>query len=231
VSEKPLDEDTVVLDRALPTWAIDLLMFGMPESEKPDATKVWGAFVRIAMSARARGWTKVEFDSEVDRNERRKGKNGARRWTSHRLWWQLKGFSRDDHNAFKSLDRAWEAAGENLRGSTMRTPEDLKASAVETAYLWSDRLLAGGDGLTDVESRVMEYVIVETERRGRTRVTCPARGVGEYAKVSAMVALRTLKKLTVQGLLVQHSAGRGGGNPSSRRAAIYSLTDPENACA
>lgn len=183
--------------------------------------------MRIAMSAQRRGWSLVEFINEVTRNERRRDEKGKRRWLSHRLWWQLRGVSRDDPAAFRSLDHAWEVAAENLRDTSMRTPEDLKASAIETAYLWFDRLLAGADDLTDTEILVMDYVIVETERRGMSRVTCPARAVGEHAKVSAMVALRTLKKLTAQELLVQHSPGRGGSNPSTRRAAIYSLTDPE----
>jgi DNA-binding MarR family transcriptional regulator len=198
----------------------------MPKSQKPDATKVWGALVSIAMSARQRGWTRIQFTDEVTRNERQKV-NGKRRWTSHRLWWQLKSFSRNDPHAFRSLDRAWDIAAENLRGTTLRTPEDLKATAVETAFLWSDRLLAGTDGLTDSEILVMDYVVQETERRGMTRVTCPARAVGEHAKVSPMTASRKLKKLAAQGFPVQHSPGHGGSEPSRRRAAIYSLTDPE----
>lgn len=227
VSEQPLGQDTGSLDRALPTWAVDRLLFGVPGCEQSDAKKVWGALVSIAMSAQRRGWSRAEFVSEVTRSERRRGINGTRRWTSHRLWWQQKGFSRNDLHAIKSLDKAWDAAAENLLGNTLRTPEDLRASAIETAYLWADRLLAGTDDLTDTEIRVMDYVIKETERRGMSRVTCPARVVGEHAKVSPITALRTLNRLTANGLLVQHSRGRRASDPARRRAAIYSLTDPE----
>ena len=72
----------------------------------------------------------------------------------------------------------------------------------------------------------MGYVITETERRGMLRVTCPARAVGEYAKVSAMTASRTLSALTKKGLLVRYSRGRPG-KVGNGRAAIYALVDPE----
>jgi hypothetical protein len=226
VSEKPLDEDTIILDRALPTSLIDLLIFGLQGNQKPKAKKVYGAFVSIAMSAQLRGWTRIQFLDEVV-SRKSLNINGVRQRRHHRLWTQLEELSRDDGHATKSLDRAWEQAKANLSDSTMRTPEDIKATAIETAYGWHDRLLAGTDGLNDTGILVMDYVIQETERRQMTRVTCPARVVAEHAKVSPMVALRTLKKLTAQGLLVQHSPGKGGSNPSRRRAAIYSLTDPE----
>lgn len=226
-SEQPPVNTTVSLNPALPTWAIDTLMFGIATKDKPDATKVWAEFVRIAMSAQRRGWTRNDFLGEVTREDRGRDANGTRRWQSHRLWWQLYGYSHNVTRAYKSLDRAWDIAAQNLRGDSMRTAEDIKATAIETAYLWTDRLLAGTDGLGDAEFLVMEYVVTEVERRGMSRVTCPVRAVAEHAKVSKTVALRTLKKLSYEGFLVQYSSGIGGRDPSRRRAAIYSLGDPE----
>jgi hypothetical protein len=122
VSETP-DEDTVILDRALPTWAIDRLMFGVPDEQKPNATKVWGQFVSIAMSARPRGWTKAEFVNEVTRSDRRRDRNGTRKFMSHRLWWQLRGYSRDELHAANARRVCWLTSSPDRGGVDVSATE------------------------------------------------------------------------------------------------------------
>ncbi|ASQ87355.1 hypothetical protein CE197_18540 [Mycobacterium intracellulare subsp. chimaera] len=201
-------------------------MLGIPEAQKLSAAKVWGAFVSIAMSAQLRGWTHIQFTEEVTRQERR-NIYGTRRWTRHKLWIQLDDFSRDKPHAFKSLDSAWDQATANLTDSGMRTPEDLKTSAIKRAWQWTDRIAADTDGFDDIDKRVMDYVITSVEERGLAHVTCPARAAAEHAKISAMTARRRLLNLAAHGFLVQHSPGWYSADSSSRRAAIYSLGDPE----
>ena len=178
------------------------------------------------MSAYRRGWTRNEFVDEVTKCEKKKDARGRKRWTEHRLWVQLRSYNSSPKAAFNALDKAWEAAVANLNGVGMRTKEEIRDDAVERAFLWADRITDGVDGLTETEAAVIGYVMSETERRGMMRVTCPSRAVGEYAKVSAMTASRTLAALTEKGLLVRYSPGRPG-KVGNRRAAIYGLVDPD----
>jgi hypothetical protein len=225
VSEEPPDQNTAVTpDRALPEWAIDLLMYGVPKYIP--APKIWGKVVSIAMSAQARGWTSIQFVNEVSKTERRKNKVGQRRWTSHHLWEQVLAYSRDSVDAFKELDKAWAAATDNLLSEGLRTPEDLIANAIERAWAWEDRLGEGTDNLSVAEASVMSYVIAEIKKRRMTRVTCPCRAVGEFAKIPHVSANRTLKSLANKGFLVQYSRGTWSESPSKRKAAIYGLSDP-----
>ena len=180
------------------------------------------------MSAYRRGWTRNEFVDEVTKCEKKKDARGRKRWTEHRLWVQLRSYNSSPKAAFNALDKAWEAAVANLNGVGMRTKEEIRDDAVERAFLWADRITDGVDGLTETEAAVIGYVMSETERRGMMRVTCPARAVAEYAKVSAMTAFRTLAALTAKGLLVRYSPGRPG-KVGNRRAAIYGLVDPDPA--
>ena len=214
------------LDRALPAWAVDLLVFGLSDTKAVDPRQIWTAFLSVAMSAYARGWSQTEFRTEATKFERRSTGHKKRKWTQHRLWIQL-----CDHNteaaAFRALGKAWDAAVVNINDVGVRTKQDIRDDALERALLWVDRITDGYDELTDDESRVMGYVISETQRRGMLRVTCPSRDAAEFAKVSTMTAHRILKRLSENDLLVQHSRGRKG-KSGDGRAAIYGLSDPES---
>lgn len=49
--------------KALPSWVIDLLNDGA--GRHPNSRELFGALVKIAMSARRRGWTEIEYRDEV----------------------------------------------------------------------------------------------------------------------------------------------------------------------
>lgn len=213
-----------VLNRALPTWAIDALLIGMPEGAS--SRKVWGSLVRVSMAAQERGWTQTEFEAEVTKRERRKNAFGHRRLMQHRLWIQLVERSRDNRHAHKQLARAWDAGVENRMNLGLRTKSDLIADAIERAYIWSDRLTEGKDGLSDSEALVMSYVLAFVEKRQITRVTCPSREVAQFTGVPKSTVHRTLKALVAKGFLEQFSRGIWAKDPSIRKAAIYSLGDP-----
>jgi hypothetical protein len=165
-------------NRALPPWAIDFLLFGMPKYAS--APKIWGQMLSIAMSAQARGWTRMEFINEVTKTERRKIRPGQKRLTQHQLWLQLKACSRDETHALQQLDKAWAQGIEHRMNQGFHTAEDLIANAVEAAWAWEDRLTEGKDGLPDAEMLVMSYVIASIEKRQMTRVTCSVREVREF---------------------------------------------------
>lgn len=204
------------LNRALPTWAIDAIRFGLPGNDARDGRKVWGKCVSIAMSARRRGWTETDYVNEVARNE-------------SRLWVQLStrrdGRPSSPRSAYRALRKAWAAGVANINDVAQRTKDDIRAEAVERAFMWTDRLTDGLDGLTTTETAVMQYVITQTEQRGMFRVTCPGRDVAEYAKVSHPTAARTLPALANKGLLIRYSRGRPG-KDGTGKAAIYGLSDP-----
>ena len=210
------DSTERTLNRALPPWAVDAILFGLPGRDGRDSRRVWGKCVSIAMSAYRRGWSETDYVNEVARNE-------------SALWVQL--MTRSDGRrsslaaAHKALQKAWAAGVTNANDVAERTKEDIRADAVERAFTWSDRLTDGLDGLNAKEAAVMQYVITETERRGMLRVTCPGRVVAEHAKLSHRTAVRTLSALTNKGLLVRHSRGRPG-KDGTGKAGLYGLSDP-----
>jgi hypothetical protein len=222
--EEHADDGTETPNRAIPQWAIDALLFGMPKYTS--AGRIWGRMVSIAMSAQARGWTRNQFFNEVTKTERRKNAIGQTRLMQHKLWTQLVACSRDEGHALKQLDKAWAQAIENRMNEGFRTAEDLIADAVERAYAWDDRLTEGKDGLPDNEALVMSYVIAFIEKRKMSRVTCSAREVGEFVNIPKSTAHRALKGLTDKGFLMQFSKGTWSKNASKRKAAIYCLGDP-----
>lgn len=222
MSDNPLGRRSI--NRALPTWAIDLLMDGVPTYTP--APKIWGSVVSLAMCAQARGWSQMEFITEFTSRTTRKNKAGQKRTVNHKLWDQVQAYSKHGNSGMRELDKAWEAAKTNrLSGEGLITPEDLLQNAIENAWAWETRLDEGKDGLSVSEVAVMSYVITEIERRGMSRVSCPCRVVGDFAKLSHATAARTLKSLTEKGFLNQFSKGVYAKNPATRRAALYSLSD------
>lgn len=204
------------LNRALPGWAVDAILGGLPEPQARNRRQLWGMCVRIAMSAQRRGWNESEYLTEVTSRK-------------HGLWRQLTtrrdGRTYPDPKGYKELRSAWQAATLNVNCVGPRPREEIAADAVELAFAWVDRITDNTDELSPVEAGVMGYVIAETERRGMLRVTCPGREVAEFAKVPHRTAARTLGRLTERGLLIKHSSGRRGSG-SNRKAAIYGLADP-----
>lgn len=211
-------------DRALPTWAIDSLVFGM--SKYASATKIWGRIVSVAMVAQQRGWSQTEFVTEVTKTERRTNGICQKRLMRHELWTQLVACSRHEAHAFRQLDRAWFTAADNRANLGFRTNEDLFADALERAYGWDDRLTEGKDGLPDSEMLVMGYVIAFIEKREMTRVTCSVREVADFTGLPKSTVHRALTSLTAKAFLVRFSRGFWSENTSNRRAAIYGLSDP-----
>jgi hypothetical protein len=211
-------------DRALPQRYVDLLLDGPPSGEAAPMANIYVCFVSVAMSAYRRGWTEAQFLDEVTARSR-VGSGGDRRWRERRLWVLLKSHRDSEAAAMKTLQKAWSSAVANLNDIGERSKRDVRDDAIERAYLWTDRITDRLGGLSDTEAAVLGYVVSQTELRGRMRVTCPARAVAEYAKVSTMIAHRSLEVLLAKGLLVRHSRGRPG-KPGNRQAAIYSLSDP-----
>lgn len=212
------------LNRAIPSWAIDWLLLGMPRYTP--ATKIWGRLVSIAMAAQERGWTQMEFINEVTKTERGTNEIGQKRLMTHRLWTQHLACSRNEAHAYKQLDRAWAKAIENRMNLGFRTKADLVADAIERAYGWDDRLTEGNDGLGDNEALVMSYVIAFIEKREMSRITCSSREVADYTGLPKSTVHRVLKSLTDRGFLVQFSKGIWSEKTSTRKAAIYGLSDP-----
>lgn len=105
-------EKDVTPNRALPTWAIDQLMFGVPTYTP--APKIWGRAVSIAMCTQARGWTQMEFINEFMSRAMRKNKAGQKRYANHKLWEQIQAYSKHGNSGLTELDKAWEAAKVNL---------------------------------------------------------------------------------------------------------------------
>lgn len=210
------------LSRALPGWAVDAIIFGLPDKVARDNRRVWSKCVSIAMSAYRRGWSESDYVVEITHEDHKRGPG--------RLWIQLTtrrdGRACSPKSGYRALGKAWEAGVANCNNVGMRTLEEIHDDAVELAYTWTDRITDGEDDLSITESAVIGYVISETERRGMLRVTCPGREVAEFAKIPHRTAAHTLSSLAKRGLLIKHSSGRAG-TDGKGKAAIYGLVDPD----
>jgi hypothetical protein len=225
-AREPADDPLVPSkpSRALPGWAIDLLVDGLPPYTP--ATRIWSTVVSIAMSAQARGWHYQGFIDEVTKEERRTNKARQRRWTKHRLWEQVEAYCTAKQSPRHELDKAWVQAIENRNGDGFRTPEDLLNNALEAAFTWEERLTVGNDSLSDNEAVVMAYVIEQVLARKMSRVVCPVRVVGEYAGIPIATASDILRRLTDKGFLNLFSKGVHSADPKRWKASIYYLGDP-----
>lgn len=207
------------LDRALPGWAVDCILFGIPDDQARDRRKLWGACVRIAMSAQRRGWSESDYLTEINLRK-------------HGLWRQLTtqrdGRPYPEPKGYKELRSAWKAARLNVNDVGCRTRDEIASDAMDLAFVWVEWITDHPGHLSEAEAGVMGYVIAETERRGMLRVTCPGRAVAEFSKTSHRTAARVLDRLVKRGLLIKHSPGRRWKKRTpSGRAAIYGLADPE----
>jgi hypothetical protein len=213
------------LRRALPTWAINTLGTGVKGS-RPDARRVWGEFVSIAMSARRRGWTEFQFLDEVWSQETRIVKGGNRVFGFWPLTVQLMSSVKGSMTrAHRQIDGAWLTAGDNLMSAgTLTTTEEFINAAIENAQAWLDRLDENLDGLSVTQTLVMRYVSESVIKRRNSKVTCPCREVGSATGMAYRTANYTLRELAGgKGFLILHDRGAHSEDPKYWRAAIYSL--------
>ncbi len=115
------------LDRALPTWAVDLMRNGLPGEDANDPRKVWAEILSISMSAYRRGWTEYQFSSELTKIDRKRQLRG------YQLWSQIQEGC-TEKSAYKQLHRAWEFAVAYVNDVGERTHAELQADAVELAF-------------------------------------------------------------------------------------------------
>ena len=207
------DATRTKLNRVLPGMYVDKIVFGLPE-EAGNYRAPHTACINIAMSAQRRGWSEADFINEVARD-------------TSRLWLQLRtqrdGALKSSASAYRVLHKAWDTATAYLHDVGVRTAYDISQDARERALEWTDRLTDQADGLSDVQSAVMSYVVAETHRRGMLRVTCPGREVVEFTKVAHRTAARTLKTLARKGFLIKHHPGRA---VRRRRERLPSMSWP-----
>lgn len=214
-------------DHALPTWAVNSLENGV---RHPDARRIWGKLVSIAMSARRRGWTEYQFLDEVWSKDKRitKGHKTFGYWP---LTAQLLASVDGNHSrAHRAVQRAWLAAGDNLLAAgTLTTTEEYIEAAIDNAHAWLERLDEVGTNFptsgkwSPAQRLVMRYVAKSVVKRRNSKVTCPSREVGAATDLDFRTANRTLNSLAKRGLLVKHDGGRHSDRPALWRSAIYSL--------
>lgn len=215
------------INRALPSHILNILADGV-QGRNPDARQVWGGFVSVAMSARQRGWTKIQYLGEVWSEETRRGSGGRRAYGHWPLTSQLLTSAKGNKvRAHREVERAWNAAGDNLlQDHSLKTPEDFIADTIESAYAWEDRLDEGVDNLSITQKLVMLYVTTSVTKRRNSKVTCPCREVGAAAGIPYRTANHTMRRLADRGFLILHDKGTHSADPKNWKAAIYSLSDP-----
>jgi hypothetical protein len=213
------------LDRALPTWAVNCLHNGV-RGRNPDHREVFGKFVSIAMSARIRGWTEIQFLDEMWSQETRLIK-GSRTYGYWPLLIQLiTGAKGNQARAHRSIDQAWLMAQDNLlTEGTLRTTGEYANEAIENAHAWLDHLDDHPDGLSVTQQLVMRYVAESVIKRSNSKVTCPCREVGSAVGLHYKTANYVLRELADEGFLVLHDRGTHHKDPKYWRSALYSLVE------
>ena len=214
------------INRALPSHILHILATGAP-GRNPGARQVWGKVVSVAMSARRRGWTEMQYIDEVWSKKTRRGDDGRK---THGYWpltnQLLVSAKGNELRAHREVERAWKTAGDNLlQEHSLKTPEDFIADVIESAYAWEDRLDEGVDNLSITQKRVMLYVTTSVSKRRNSKVTCPCREVGAAAGIPYRTANYTMRHLADKGFLNLHDKGTHSADPKNWKAAIYSLSD------
>lgn len=192
---------TTTTRTALPSWALDLIAFGIEESDS--RVPLFGATLSLASSAVARGFTETDF-----RNALQDGVRTGKPQPSNQLWQQITHRRRrklgwNSVNHF--LTKAWQWAVENVaRG--MDSPQR-EADLLALAERWSHAIGDPTFNLSQTETLVLEYVVSETARRKYRYVTCPGRAVAEYCGVPHTTAVEALDSLRKKGILLRKSRG------------------------
>lgn len=215
------------LSRALPTWAINTLRTGVSGmGRRPDARKVFSRYVSIAMSARIRGWTEMQFLDEMWSQETRIF-GGGKVYGYWPLTIQLiTGAKGNKARAHRSINQAWAMAQDNLLAEgTLRTTGEYANEAIENAHAWLDHLDDHPDGLSDTQQLVMRYVAESVIKRSNSKVTCPCREVGSAVGLHYKTANYVLRRLADLGFLVLHDRGAHHKDPKYWRSALYSLAE------
>ena len=215
------------LSRALPTWAVNTLRNGVRDTgRRRHAQEVFSRYIRIAMSARIRGWTEIQFMDEMWSQEMRifGGRKVYGYWP---LTIQLITHSKGNKaRAHRSMQDAWAMAQDNLLAEgTLKTTGEYINDAVENAYAWLDHLDDHPDGLSVNQQLVMRYVAESVIKRNNSKVTCPCREVGNAVGVDYKTANYVLRRLARLGFLVLHDRGAHHKDPKYWRSAIYSLPE------
>jgi hypothetical protein len=203
--------------RALPGRYVDLMRDGIPTADyhRRGGPAVFGALVRIAMSASQRGWSRTAWADEICR-------------PGNHLHTQLKvkrGKERRRAEVEKTLTDAWNAALRNVRDSPTLSGDDLRAIASER-YEEVIELVAHADvDLSDVERAVLLYVARRGAESGFVRVRAPRRAIVEALDGPGLTAVRTaIGGLERSGLLVCVERGLpAGAHAKRRRAAVYEV--------
>lgn len=214
---------TATARRPLPSWATDLIAFGIPDPDD-DARPKFRATHLVACSAVANGWDQQDYINQVMDGIKAGGSQ-----PSKGLWDQLTTRRRRKVprlRAIQLLEKAWRFAQENIaRGFNPEREKDILAVAEQ----WSHAIGNPEIALSRSEALVLDYVIGQVTTRKYRKVTCPGLAIAEYTGLSHKGAVDALTSLRERGIIVRHSKGTwvGTGNKGGK-AAIYSLADPRN---
>jgi hypothetical protein len=206
----------------LPSWALDIIAYGIQEDNDRDRRHLFRAAHRVACSALNRGWTETEFRSIVMdgiKTQGRRRSNGLWRQLNTRRCRELSWCTVDQF-----LSKVWQYAEANVaKGFDAERRPDI----VGTARRWAEVVAKLEVALTRSENLVLDYVIAETIRRKFRNVACPIRAVAACTGLSRQGAMNALSALCKRGILHRQFRGTwvGAGNKGGK-AAIYSLADP-----
>jgi hypothetical protein len=205
------------VNRALPSTYVDLARDGASDIDlkaRGDRA-VWSALVRVATSARQRGWGYIDLADLVMSPRSNLGRQVA-----------LRGGTKDIGRVAveKKLRAAWDAAGAFLdRAPAAITPADVEGKAKALVAYCGD---ADAD-LRDGDRAILAFAADEALRRGTDRPTLPLRAIAEATGLTLKAVRLALPRLDAAGLLRLEIRGVPGGPAArERRASAYRLGTP-----
>jgi hypothetical protein len=205
------------LDRALPSTIIDLIRDGAPAADlraRGDKA-VYAALCRTACSALQRGWSRAEWQEEVQAKRSRLGVQVALRGgTKERPAKAVEGTMR---SAWGAAER-WIATAPKVI-----TREDVDRKCVALRDLIADADVP----LRDNDRAILAHAVEEARRRGTDRPTLPLRAVVDATGLGMKAVRLALARLDETGLLVCEVRGvPSRPNSPKARASAYRLPDP-----
>lgn len=212
------------MNRALPSWAIDLIRDGVPRKDlaaKSGDKALWSALYRLALSAHQRGWDAMEleaavFDSASTLGFQLRTKDGTRPRSDKQIRSLLK----------KTWDRAVTWLSEQNAPTTRRSlAEDITRRAADA------RVIAGNPDapLLDGDRAVLTFAADEMTRRHMTKVALPWRAISAATGLKQRTVQKSLARLVDANVLVKLAAGTVAvksevtGQLVPGRAAIYGV--------
>jgi hypothetical protein len=216
-----------VSERALPAWARDVMVDGVPQAELREsgdrAINRW--LLKTAMSAINCGQDRIRWEEQLESADSTLGLQVRR---------DKRKMKRPAATIRKTLDKTWARAEEIVNQGEGWTKEDVIVIVKERVTVLRNIVADPDANLRDVDRAVLSHAADEAERRELPRVALPLRQVIQATGLGARTVRNSLDRLGSGPLLRIYRRGTPirPGSPDGRtpavagKATLYELPTP-----